>query len=37
TVQEIMYNSGFNNKSYFYREFAAKYGCSPKEYRKNKF
>lgn len=35
TVQEIMYSSGFNNKSYFYREFAAKYGCSPKEYRKN--
>ncbi len=36
TIQEVMYSSGFNNKSYFYREFAAKYGCSPKEYRKNK-
>lgn len=34
TVQEVMYNSGFNNKSYFYREFAAMYRCSPKEYRK---
>ncbi|MCM1178275.1 MAG: response regulator [Bacteroides sp.] len=34
TVQEIMYSSGFNNKSYFYREFAAVYKCSPKEYRK---
>jgi len=35
TVQEVMYNSGFNNKSYFYREFAAIYKCSPKEYRKS--
>jgi signal transduction histidine kinase/ligand-binding sensor domain-containing protein/DNA-binding response OmpR family regulator len=33
TVQEIMYNSGFNNKAYFYREFAKKYHLTPKEYR----
>lgn len=33
TVQEIMYSVGFNNKSYFYREFGKKYGMSPKEYR----
>ncbi len=33
TVQEIMYRSGFNNKSYFYREFTQKYNCSPKEFR----
>ncbi|MBR1926888.1 MAG: response regulator [Bacteroidales bacterium] len=33
TVQEIMYSVGFNNKSYFYREFGKKYGASPKEYR----
>ena len=33
TIQEIMYSSGFNNKSYFYREFAAKYNMSPKEFR----
>lgn len=33
TVQEIMYQSGFNNKSYFYREFQKEYGIPPKEYR----
>lgn len=33
TAQEIMYSVGFNNKSYFYREFGKKYGMSPKEYR----
>lgn len=34
TILEVMYNSGFNNKSYFYREFTAKYSMSPKEFRK---
>lgn len=33
TVQEIMYEVGFNNKSYFYREFGKVYGCSPRGYR----
>ncbi len=33
TVQEIMYICGFNNKAYFYREFAKKYHLTPKEYR----
>ena len=33
TVQEIMYRSGFNNKSYFYREFQKEYNISPKEYK----
>lgn len=33
TIQEIMYCSGFNNKSYFYREFAKAYRMSPKEMR----
>lgn len=33
TVQEIMYLSGFNNKSYFYREFAKVYHVTPSEYR----
>ena len=33
TVQEIMYQSGFNNKAYFYREFSKKYHLTPKEYR----
>lgn len=34
TVQEIMFDCGFNNKSYFYRVFAQTYGMSPMEYRK---
>lgn len=32
-VQEIIYNVGISNKSYFYREFARKYNMTPKEYR----
>lgn len=36
TVQEIMFDCGFNNKSYFYRSFAQAYGMSPKEYRKSR-
>lgn len=35
TVQEIMFDCGFNNKSYFYRTFSNTYGKSPKEYRKS--
>lgn len=33
TVAEIMFKSGFSNKSYFYREFAKQFNVSPKEYR----
>lgn len=33
TVQEIMYECGFNNKAYFYRAFAKQFGSTPKEYR----
>jgi AraC-like DNA-binding protein len=36
TVQEIMYDCGFNNKTYFYREFAKKFQQTPKEYRNHK-
>lgn len=36
TVQEIMFSCGFNNKAYFYREFAKKYHLTPKEYRNQK-
>lgn len=36
TVQEIMYSCGFNNKAYFYREFAKKYHLTPGEYRSKK-
>ncbi len=34
TVSEIMVKCGFQNKSYFYREFAKIYDTTPKEYRK---
>jgi signal transduction histidine kinase/CheY-like chemotaxis protein/AraC-like DNA-binding protein/ligand-binding sensor domain-containing protein len=33
TASEIMFHSGFSNKSYFYREFLKQYGVSPKDYR----
>ncbi|GEP97527.1 hybrid sensor histidine kinase/response regulator [Chitinophaga cymbidii] len=33
TVSEIFYKTGFNNKSYFFKEFKKRYQCSPKEYR----
>jgi AraC-like DNA-binding protein/ligand-binding sensor domain-containing protein/CheY-like chemotaxis protein len=34
TVSEIIYRTGFSNKSYFYREFKDLYNCSPNDYRK---
>lgn len=34
TVQEIMFKSGFTNKSYFYREFSKQFETSPSEYRR---
>ncbi|HSV11414.1 MAG TPA: hybrid sensor histidine kinase/response regulator transcription factor, partial [Hanamia sp.] len=33
TVTEIFYRTGFNNQSYFFREFKKRYNCSPNEYR----
>jgi signal transduction histidine kinase/ligand-binding sensor domain-containing protein/DNA-binding response OmpR family regulator len=33
TVSEIFYRTGFNNQSYFFREFKKRYSCSPNEYR----
>jgi signal transduction histidine kinase/ligand-binding sensor domain-containing protein/DNA-binding response OmpR family regulator len=33
TVSEIFYRSGFNNQSYFFREFKKRFHCSPNEYR----
>ncbi|HKZ68157.1 MAG TPA: two-component regulator propeller domain-containing protein [Chitinophagaceae bacterium] len=33
TVSEIFYKTGFNNQSYFFREFKKRYNCSPNEYR----
>ena len=32
-VTEIFYKTGFNNQSYFFREFKKKYRCAPNEYR----
>ena len=36
TVSEIFYCTGFNNQSYFFREFKKRYDCSPNEYKRNK-
>jgi ligand-binding sensor domain-containing protein/signal transduction histidine kinase/DNA-binding response OmpR family regulator len=33
TVTEIFYRTGFNNQSYFFREFRKSYQCAPNEYR----
>lgn len=33
TVSEVCYKSGFNNRSYFYREFKKVYGLTPKSYQ----
>lgn len=33
TVSEICYKSGFNNRSYFYREFNKMYSVTPKNYQ----
>jgi signal transduction histidine kinase/ligand-binding sensor domain-containing protein/DNA-binding response OmpR family regulator len=33
TVSEIFYRTGFNNKTYFFREFKKIFNCSPIEYR----
>ncbi|MGE9314320.1 two-component regulator propeller domain-containing protein [Niabella sp. CJ426] len=34
-VGEVFLNSGFNNESYFFREFKKRYECAPQDYRKN--
>ena len=33
TIQEIIYDCGFNNRAHFYKEFNKRYGMTPKEYR----
>lgn len=33
TIQEIIYDCGFNNRGYFYKEFNKYYGMTPKDYR----
>lgn len=32
-VEEIAYQTGYENTTYFYKKFKEEYGCSPKEYR----
>lgn len=36
TIQEIVYQCGFNNKTYFYKSFSKKYGMTPKAYREGR-
>lgn len=33
TIDEVIYKSGFFNRATFFRSFAQKYGCTPKEFR----
>lgn len=33
TINEVIYKSGFSNRATFFRLFAQKYNCTPKEYR----
>ena len=35
-VTEIFYRTGFNNQSYFFREFRKRYDCAPNEYRERR-
>ncbi|MCD7761290.1 MAG: helix-turn-helix transcriptional regulator, partial [Clostridiales bacterium] len=34
SADAIMERVGYDNSSYFYRKFRERYGCSPREYRK---
>lgn len=36
SIDEIIYKAGFVNRGTFFKSFAAKYGCTPKVYRKDK-
>lgn len=36
TVDEVLYKSGFANRGTFFKNFSAKYGCTPKSYRSRK-
>lgn len=37
TIDEIIYKSGFSNRSSFFKAFQEKYNCTPKVYRENNF
>jgi len=34
TIDEVVFQSGFTNRSTFYRAFSKKYNCTPTEYRR---
>ena len=36
SVDEIIYKSGFTNRGTFFKNFSAKYGCTPRSYRSRK-
>lgn len=36
TIDEVVFQSGFTNRSTFYRAFSKKYGCTPTAYRKER-
>jgi signal transduction histidine kinase/ligand-binding sensor domain-containing protein/AraC-like DNA-binding protein len=33
TISEVAYETGFNNRSYFYRSFKEEYNCSPSDFK----
>ena len=35
-ITEIIFSVGYENTNFFYKMFTEKFGCTPKEYRKNK-
>lgn len=35
SIDEIIYKSGFSNRGTFFKNFSAKYGCTPKAYRES--
>lgn len=35
-IDEIIFQAGYENTTYFYKKFKEKYGCSPKKYRESR-
>lgn len=36
SIDEVIYKSGFSNRSTFFRGFVVRFGCTPKAYREQK-
>ena len=36
SIDEIIYKSGYANRGTFFKNFSAKFGCTPKSYREKK-